>query len=476
MLSRQYYVCLAPPWHSRERVWLCGYKKKMLLCVQLIRNIVGEWQEQCLCAHALGFLWHVSGWMDRWLACRRHGTSCRDLCAEFWNVCVDFAKPMGLFAFVLCMCCMALWSVRKTSFRSKSLQRMSLCMCIGLLVPCVYGMVLSLLHLRLVYMLAVLVPYNMGIGTLKDQRCKSMAPEKACRPSPTGSAVASKLKPWNISCIKGRQNKKLARLMFCRMCRKVNCKISMQEGLRHGYNVVCEVVMCVSSAFCVWQNIWKHHRLVRVVVFSLFWLLSGGDTEYGCLSTMCILCTLCNLHCTWCRIRSFVTCCLACPSHNVTVAACFAMLVPFAPRVVFPALEIRASGSRQKAAKCIRWRCRNRDMLSSRTLETKAMSSEECQRHKEEIESAIGRQDNFVDKYKSLWDRMKILMTWDRMAIRIEGASDACLGRAIVQTRNVFVQNKLKQHVCKDGAKKMYRSAATVMRSLHVLADMCQQV
>ena len=285
-------------------------------------------------------------------------------------------------------------------------------------------MVLSLLHLRLVFMLAVLVPYNTGIGTLKDQRCKSMAPEKACRPSPTGSAVASKLKPWNISCIKGRQNKKLARLMFCRMCRKVNCKISTKEGLRHGYNVVCEVVTCVSSAFCVWQNVWKDHWVVRVVLFSLFWLLRGGDTEYGCLSTACILCTLCNLHCTWCRMLSFVTCCLACPSHNVTVAARFAMLVPFAPRVVFPALEIRASGSRQKAAKCIRWRCRNRDMLSSHadlfkghgmdpqadchTLETKAMSSEECQRHKEEIESAIGRQENFVDKYKSLWDEKNL--------------------------------------------------------------------
>ena len=65
----------------------------------------------------------------------------------------------------------------------------------------------------------------------------------------------------------------------------------------------------------------------------------------------------------------------------------------------------------------------------------------------------------------------KILMTWDRMAIRIEGASDAGLGRAIVQTRNVFVQNKLKQHVCKDGTKKMYRSAATVMRSLQTCVN-----
>ena len=45
------------------------------------------------------------------------------------------------------------------------------------------------------------------------------------------------------------------------------------------------------------------------------------------------------------------------------------------------------------------------------TLETKAMSAEECHRLKEEIESAIARQENFVDKCKILWDRMKTLMT-----------------------------------------------------------------
>ena len=39
------------------------------------------------------------------------------------------------------------------------------------------------------------------------------------------------------------------------------------------------------------------------------------------------------------------------------------------------------------------------------------MSAEECHRLKEEIESAIARQENFVDKCKILWDRMKTLMT-----------------------------------------------------------------
>ena len=53
------------------------------------------------------------------------------LCS-FWIVCSDLfcgqdvAKPMGLFAFVLCMCCMALWSLRKTSLRKKTLQQIEL--------------------------------------------------------------------------------------------------------------------------------------------------------------------------------------------------------------------------------------------------------------------------------------------------------------------------------------------------------------
>ena len=336
-------------------------------------------------------------------------------------------------------------------------------------------------------MLAVLVAYNIGTCTSTDQRCNSRAEEKAYRPLSPKSTIASKLKPWDISCVKGRQNKKLVRWMFCRMCRKVPEKNCIKEALQHSCSVLCQVVMCVSSALCVWQNVWKHHRSVRVVAFSLFWLLSGGDREYGCLSTACILCTLCNLHCTWCRMLSFVTCCLACPSHNVTVAACFAMFVPFAPRVVFPQLEIRSSGNKQKAGNCVRWRCRNRDMLSSHadlfkghgmdpeadchTLETKAMSAEECKRHKDEILAGIGRQEHFVDKYKVLWDGMKTLMTWNRMVIRIEATSDAGLGRATVCTRNAYIQNKMQKHggtdAMKEGSQqKMFRSAAAVMGSL----------
>ena len=360
-------------------------------------------------------------------------------------------------------------------------------MCFWLAAPGVYGMVLFLLHVRWVCMLAVLVAYNIGTCTSTDQRCNSRPEEKAYRPPSPKSTIALKLKPWNISCVKGRQNKKLVRWMFCRMCRKVPEKNCIKEALQHSCSVFCQVVMCVSSALCVWQNVWKHHRSVRVAAFSLFWLLGGGDREYGCLSTACILCTLCNLHCTWCRMLSFVTCCLACPSHNVTVAACFAMFVPFAPRVVFPQLEIRSSGNKQNAANYIRWRCRNRDILSSQadlfkghgmdpeadchTLETKAMSAEECKRHKDEIVAGIGRQEHFDDKYKVLWDGMKTLMTWKRMVIRIEKTSDAGLGRATVCTRSAYIQNKMQKHggtdAMKEGSQqKMFRSEAAVMGSL----------
>ena len=89
------------------------------------------------------------------------------------------------------------------------------------------------------------------------------------------------------------------------------------------------------------------------------------------------------------------------------------MLVPFAPRVVFPMLEIRNSGSRQQEGKCLRWRCRNAEMLrmhrelfkghgmalnaSCHTLETKPLSAGECEALKEEIVTAISQREDFID-------------------------------------------------------------------------------
>ena len=96
------------------------------------------------------------------------------------------------------------------------------------------------------------------------------------------------------------------------------------------------------------------------------------------------------------------------------MAAVFAMLVPFAPRVVFPMLEIRNSASRQQEAKCLRWRCRNTEMLrthgelfkghgmdpsaSCHTLETKPLTASECEVLKKQIAAAFSRQENFIDK------------------------------------------------------------------------------
>ena len=140
---------------------------------------------------------------------------------------------------------MALWSLRKTSLRKKTLQQMSWCTCFWLAAPCVYGMALVLLHVRWVCMLAVLVAYNIGTCTSTDQRCNSRPEEKAYRPLSPKSTIASKLKPWNISCVKGRQNKKLVRWMFCCMCRKVSEKNCIKEALQHSCSVLCQVVMCV---------------------------------------------------------------------------------------------------------------------------------------------------------------------------------------------------------------------------------------
>lgn len=269
--------------------------------------------------------------------------------------------------------------------------------------------------------------------------------------------------------------------MFCCILRPISCKICIQEGWHYVCSVLLAGALRMCSGLLVWQHVWQEYRSVRLLLFALFWLLCGGHPEYGLLSVVCLLCTSANLHCSCCKMLSFATCWLVCPSHNATVAAVFAMLVPFAPRVVFPMLEIRNSASRQQEAKCLRWRCRNTEMLrthgelfkghgmdpsaSCHTLETKPLSASECEALKKQIAAAISRQENFIDKYNILWDRMKTFMTWDRMAIGIERTSDASFGRATVQSENRVVQQRLAR-VFGDGTKKMYRSQPTVMSGL----------
>ena len=386
-------------------------------------------------------------------------------------------KPTGLCAVLLYMYCMGLWSLRMKSLRRQSLQRSIFCISAVLLFPCMYGMALSLWHFYFVWMLGASVSYAASKRMLTHQMCDRVA---AVEPTCASSGFR-KPKPWNISCIKGRKNKKMMRMMFCSIFRPVSCKIRIQEGWHYVCSVVLAGALRMCSGLLVWQHVWQEYRLVRLLLFALFWLLCGGNSEYGRLSVVCLLCTLGNLHCSWCKMLSFATCWLVCPSHNATVAAVFAILVPFAPRLVFPMLEIRNSASRQKEAKCLRWRCRNTEMLrthaelfkghgmdpgaSCHTLETKPLSAEECEALKEEIVAAISRQENFIDKYNIVWDRMKTFMTWDRIAIGIERASDASLGRATVQAQNRVVQQRLER-VFRDGTKKMYRSPPTVMSGL----------
>ena len=78
------------------------------------------------------------------------------------------------------------------------------CISAVLLFPCVYGMALSLWHFYFVWMLGVSVSYAASKRMLTHQMCdRAAAVEPTC-----ASSGLRKPKPWNISCIKGRKNKK----------------------------------------------------------------------------------------------------------------------------------------------------------------------------------------------------------------------------------------------------------------------------
>ena len=116
----------------------------------------------------------------------------------------EVAKPTGLFAFLLYMCCMGLWSLRMKSFGRKSLHRSIVSICAVLLSPSLYGMALSLWHCSFVWMLGVSVFYAARRRILMHHKChRAVAVERAC-----ASPGFKKPKPWNVSCIKGRKSKK----------------------------------------------------------------------------------------------------------------------------------------------------------------------------------------------------------------------------------------------------------------------------
>ena len=114
------------------------------------------------------------------------------------------AKPTGLCAVLLYMYCMGLWSLRMKSLRRQSLQRSIFCISAVLLFPCMYGMALSLWHFYFVWMLGASVSYAASKRMLTHQMCDRVA---AVEPTCASSGFR-KPKPWNISCIKGRKNKK----------------------------------------------------------------------------------------------------------------------------------------------------------------------------------------------------------------------------------------------------------------------------
>ena len=138
----------------------------------------------------------------------------------------DVAKPTGLFAFLLYMCCMALWSLRMKSFRRKWLQRNNICISAVLLLPCMYGMALSLWNFNFVWMLGVSVAYAASKRTATHHRCdRAGAVEPPCaglrfRSRSLGISVASK----------AGKTKKMIRMMLCCILRPISCKICIQEG------------------------------------------------------------------------------------------------------------------------------------------------------------------------------------------------------------------------------------------------------
>ena len=152
------------------------------------------------------------------------------------------AKPTGLCAVLLYMYCMGLWSLRMKSLRRQSLQRSHFCISGVLLFPCMYGMALSLWHFYFVWMLGASVSYAASKRMLTHQMCDRVA---AVEPTCASSGFR-KPKPWNISCIKGRKNKKMMRMMFCSIFRPVSCKIRIQEG----WHYVCNVVL--AGALRMW--------------------------------------------------------------------------------------------------------------------------------------------------------------------------------------------------------------------------------
>eukprot|EP00435_Cladocopium_sp_Y103_P046271 s3895_g13.t1 len=153
----------------------------------------------------------------------------------------------------------------------------------------------------------------------------------------------------------------------------------------------------------------------------------------------------------------------------------------------FPAVEMRKASGRQKGDVCLRWQCQSPRLLqthaelfashgmavvggSCHTLETKAMATDEGTALQREIAAAVAAQENFLDKYGALWNKMKVCMSWDYPKIRMEEANDVKLARGTAHVTNAYVQKVLQRHFGAD-VGKTFRTAATVKSGLHACVE-----
>ena len=409
------------------------------------------------------------------------------------------AKPTGLFAFGLCLSLMALWNIRCKQLRLCVLQRASGCVCALLLLPCVYGFSGVWLHCigsgwstlpsfwwLLKKSACGLLQAKFWIQLRWPQRKKADMEKRLKSRGP-------RVTPWNIRGVHGRQKKKHIRLIFCQMLRpfcKTDC-LTWAMCVRRVIACALGRFLCsaqvVVSVLLMWQHVWQEYLHIRVWAFVCLWLQHGEDAKCGVFAVMALLCTIVNLHCTWCRTLSFATCWLLCPNHGIIWACLCAFFAPFAPpKTSFPAVEMRKASGRQKGDVCLRWRCRSVHLLethaelfeslgmavggSCHTLETKAMSTDEGTALMRGIADAVAAQGSFVEKYGVLWNKLKICMSWEYPKIRMEETKDVKLARGTVHVTNAYVQKVLQRHFGAD-VSKTFRTAATVTSGLHACVE-----
>ena len=233
--------------------------------------------------------------------------------------------------------------------------------------------------------------------------------------------------------------------------------------------------------FSLWEQVWSDCWYLRLFAFAVVWLYCGEDEEHCVLAALPLMCTIGNLHCTWCRAFSFVTYWLVCPRHGLLCASICAVWFPFAPKAKFPMFEVRQGSGRQKEGWCLRWRCRNADMLKAHadvfcshgmavdgnchTLETRSMTTAECEALKAKMNEKVAEQEEFVDKYFAFWNEIKSYMSWSRPQIRVEDAAKTGKCQGTVHVTNGCVKKMLSRRFGNQTGKT-YRTKGVVKSGL----------